>query len=56
MTVYATARRDSVGVGLRNLDERSKLATGAGIEIHHTAEHFSVRVPLAESSSGRASW
>jgi hypothetical protein len=38
--------RDSAGVGLRNLDERSKLAVGRGLEIEQAAE-FRVRVPLA---------
>jgi hypothetical protein len=46
-------RRDSVGVGLRNLHERSKLATGVGIQIQRTAERFSVRVPLTSSEAPR---
>lgn len=37
--------RESAGVGLRNLDERSKLAIGRGLEIEQTSE-FRVRVPL----------
>ncbi|HVI00096.1 MAG TPA: histidine kinase, partial [Enhygromyxa sp.] len=47
----ANWRRESVGVGLRNLDERSKLATGIGIDIQRTPERFSVRVPLSSSES-----
>lgn len=39
-------RRESAGLGLRNLDERSKLATGVGIDIERSPEHFTVRVPL----------
>lgn len=39
--------RESAGVGLRNLDERSKLATGVAIAIDQSAESFRVRVPLA---------
>jgi LytS/YehU family sensor histidine kinase len=42
--------RESAGVGLRNLDERSKLAVGRGLEIEQGAE-FRVRVPLAERSA-----
>jgi hypothetical protein len=37
--------RESAGVGLRNLDERSKLAIGRGLEIEQGSE-FRVRVPL----------
>lgn len=37
--------RESAGVGLRNLDERSKLAIGRGLEIEQSSE-FRVRVPL----------
>jgi hypothetical protein len=43
--------RETHGMGLRNLDERSKLATGAGIAIEQTRERFVVRVPLACSES-----
>jgi hypothetical protein len=37
--------RESAGVGLRNLDERSKLAVGRGLQIDQGAQ-FRVRVPL----------
>ncbi|HLT37567.1 MAG TPA: histidine kinase [Enhygromyxa sp.] len=43
----ASWSRESAGVGLRNLDERSKLTTGVGVAIERSAERFSVRVPLA---------
>lgn len=46
-TLATSWRRESAGLGLRNLDERSKLATGVGIEIETDAERFGVRVPLA---------
>jgi hypothetical protein len=39
--------RESAGVGLRNLHERSKLAMGRGIEIDQRGDEFRVRVPLA---------
>jgi hypothetical protein len=45
--------RDSNGVGLRNLDERSKLASGAGIAIARTPTSFRVRVPLTSSESSQ---
>jgi hypothetical protein len=38
--------RESAGVGLRNLDERSKLAVGRGLEVDQQGEEFRVRVPL----------
>jgi hypothetical protein len=37
--------RESAGVGQRNLDERSKLAIGRGLEVEQSGE-FRVRVPL----------
>lgn len=39
--------RESAGVGLRNLDERSKLANGRGITIEQRVDSFCVRVPLS---------
>ncbi|HET7503759.1 MAG TPA: histidine kinase [Kofleriaceae bacterium] len=40
-------QRPSAGVGLRNLDERSRLATGRGIAIDQRGGRFTVTVPLA---------
>jgi hypothetical protein len=45
----ASFGREPGGMGLRNLDERSKLATGARIAIERTTERFTVSVPLALS-------
>lgn len=39
--------RESAGVGLRNLDERNKLAVGRGLEIDQHGDEFRVRVPLS---------
>ncbi|PRP91694.1 Sensor histidine kinase YehU [Enhygromyxa salina] len=38
--------RESAGTGLRNLDERSKLAVGRGIQVEQRDDEFRVRVPL----------
>ena len=40
-------QRPSAGVGLRNLDECSRLATGRGITIDQRDGRFTVTVPLA---------
>lgn len=40
-------QRPSAGVGLRNLDDRSRLATGRGISIDQRDGRFAVTVPLA---------
>jgi hypothetical protein len=40
-------QRPSAGVGLRNLDDRSRLATGRGISIDQRDGRFVVTVPLA---------
>lgn len=45
--------RPSAGLGLPNLDERSKLAIGRGIEIDQSGGRFRVRVPLAARTAGR---
>ena len=37
----------SMGMGLENLRHRSQLATGKPIEIIKTADHFTVKIPLA---------
>jgi hypothetical protein len=43
--------RPSAGVGLINLDERSRLASGRGIEITADAERFAVEVPFCPAPS-----
>jgi LytS/YehU family sensor histidine kinase len=40
------SQRPSAGVGLRNLDDRSRLATGRGISIDQRDGRFAVTVPL----------
>jgi hypothetical protein len=40
-------QRPSAGIGLNNLDERSRLATGRGIAIDQQGGRFTVTVPLA---------
>ncbi|KIG14298.1 Two-component system sensor protein [Enhygromyxa salina] len=47
--------RESAGTGLRNLDERSKLAVGRGIQIDQRGEEFRVCVPLAMAAQECAS-
>lgn len=34
------------GIGLKNLDARSRLLTGKQIEIHTSADHFKVKIPF----------
>jgi hypothetical protein len=44
------SQRRSAGVGLRNLDECSRLATGRGIAIDQQGGRFTVTVPLAPAA------
>lgn len=37
---------DSLGVGLKNLDERYKLLIGRGLEVVETKEYYTVKIPL----------
>jgi sensor histidine kinase YesM len=41
-------------VGLKNLDERCKLVSGRGIEVHDDGAKFVVAVPLVSKPAGRA--
>ncbi|MEX1364200.1 MAG: sensor histidine kinase [Nannocystaceae bacterium] len=44
--------RPSAGVGLQNLDERSRLVHGKGIEVSQRDGRFTVRVPLTSQEVG----
>lgn len=45
-TLYPRRSDSSTGVGLKNLDNRCRMATGRGIEVTKTYTHFSVKVPV----------